>query len=474
MQAFDVGVKYDIEPKTTSPYNSGKMSKETHNNAIKLLNSLRFAAGLSHNIGLTDSYNKLAQDASLLCSVNDFLSHFDQPKPKNMNKNLYDSGAKGCASCNLGQGHIHINDSILGWVSDEDSGNFDRMGHRRWVLNPTMKDTGFGLVKEFSGMYSLDRNCPENKNTNVIWPTQNMPIEFFGDNYPWTLSTGRNITKKVVVTLTNKKTKKVIKFDKYTNNKFLVNNDGYGLTGCVIFRPNLKYSDGDSYQVDVNCTDFSVSYDVTFFNLKCIHNKEIIGTIKSSCVKKGKKIVICDKCGIFEEDLELDVHDEEILSLTEANCIKKGKKIYECITCCQHLEEEIGLKPHDYITKPIKGSYKVEATCKVCNKKIQFIPPTKFNLWWKKGGEEGNYSSAVPRNNPIDSSIFCYVEGVNGDSNYNEIIFEVSDPSLLKLPKKIENGPYNELKVLGSGMVELTIYPRYNPSLKKSVKINLG
>ena len=252
MQAFDVGVKYDIEPKTTSPYNSGKMSKETHNNAIKLLNSLRFAAGLSHNIGLTDSYNKLAQDASLLCSVNDFLSHYDQPKPKNMNKNLYDSGAKGCASCNLGQGHIHINDSILGWVSDEDSGNFDRMGHRRWVLNPEMKDTGFGLVKEFSGMYSLDRNCPENKNTNVIWPTQNMPIEFFGDNYPWTLSTGRNITKKVVVTLTNKKTKKVIKFDKYTNNKFLVNNDGYGLTGCVIFRPNLKYSDGDSYQVDVN------------------------------------------------------------------------------------------------------------------------------------------------------------------------------------------------------------------------------
>lgn len=88
--------------------------------------------------------------------------------------------------------------------------------------------------------------------------------------------------------------------------------------------------------------------------------------------------------------------------------------------------------------------------------------------------KKGNFLVLFSRNNPIDSPIFCYIEGVNGDSNYNEIIFEVSDPTLLKLPKKIENGPYNELKVLGSGMVELTIYPRYNPSLKKYLKINLG
>ena len=201
-----------------------------------------------------------------------------------MNKNLYDSGVKGCATCNLGQGDIHINNSIYGWVYDQDSSFFDWMEHRRWVLNPKMKETGFGLVKEFSGMYSHDCNCPENKNINVIWPIQNMLIEFFGDNYPWTLSTGKKITKKVIVTLTNKKTKKVIKFDKYTNNKFLVNNDSFGQIGCAIFRPNLKYLDGDSYQVDVNCTDFSVSYDVKFFNLKCIHNKVIIGTINPSCV----------------------------------------------------------------------------------------------------------------------------------------------------------------------------------------------
>ena len=321
-------MKYDIQPKTTSPYNSGKISKETYDDALKYLNSLRFAAGLSYNVGTTDEYNKLAQDASLLCQINNLLAHEGQPKPKNMDKKLYDSAAKGCRTSNLANGCHNLNSSIQCWVSDEDEGNFDRMGHRRWVLNPTMKNTGLGLVKKFSGMYSFDSKSQENYVKNVAWPCQHMPIEFFGDNYPWTLSTDENLDKKVTVTITNKKTKAVTKFDSYKNNKFLVNNDGYGQKGCVIFRPNFKYSEGDSFRVDVNCTKLSVSYDVSFFHIKCMHKREKLGIIKSSCVKKGKKIFFCDKCGLFEEPLELEPHDEEVSSYTRANCLKKGRKVY--------------------------------------------------------------------------------------------------------------------------------------------------
>ena len=108
---------YDIQPKLTPQYNSGKISKKTLDNSMKYLNSLRFAAGLSYDIGLTDEYLKLAQDASLLCQVNNLLQHSDQPKPKNMDQKLFESGDRGC-------------NSIFGWVSDKDSGNFDRMGHR--------------------------------------------------------------------------------------------------------------------------------------------------------------------------------------------------------------------------------------------------------------------------------------------------------------------------------------------------------
>ena len=70
---------------------------------------MRFIAGLSYNIGVKDEYNKLAQDASLLMSVNNLLEHHGHPKPKNMDKKLYDSGSKGCSSCNIGSGDYNIN-----------------------------------------------------------------------------------------------------------------------------------------------------------------------------------------------------------------------------------------------------------------------------------------------------------------------------------------------------------------------------
>ena len=73
--------------------------------------------------------------------------------------------------------------------------------------NPTMKNTGFGKVGSYFAMYSFDEESSENLKKNVAWPSQNMPIEFFGDDYPWTLSVGKNISKKVEVKITNKKTK---------------------------------------------------------------------------------------------------------------------------------------------------------------------------------------------------------------------------------------------------------------------------
>ena len=358
--------------------------------------------------------------------INNLMAHFGQPKPKNMSKSLYDSGALGCAKSNLSSGCSNLQNAIQDWVSDEDTSNFDRVGHRRWVLNPTMKDTGLGFLNNFSAMYALDNDCPENKEKNVAWPCQNMPIEFFGDNYPWSLSVNKVLNKKVKVSITDKKTNKVTKFENISNDKFVVNNENYGQPGCIIFRPNFKYSDGDSFRVDVNCTDFSVSYDVNFFHIKCVHNKDILGIIK-----------------------------------------------YKCSFCYQVFDEEIGIQPHDYTLKRIPNISKTEGTCKDCGKKIQFTPPTKFSLWFKRK-EDKNYSDAILFCTPIGSEIIVWVEGVNGDSDYSEIIFEVSDPSLLKLPKKIGNNPNNCLKVIGSGNVEVTYYPKYNPNFKRSFRISLG
>ena len=61
MKLFEFPVKYDISPKTRSPFNSGKISKITIDNALKFMNALRYTAVLRHNKGVTEKYNKLAQ-----------------------------------------------------------------------------------------------------------------------------------------------------------------------------------------------------------------------------------------------------------------------------------------------------------------------------------------------------------------------------------------------------------------------------
>ena len=157
MELLDFPIKYDITPKTkASPFNSGKISKITYDIALKYMNLLRYTTGLSYNIGMTEKYNQLTQDASLLCQLNNKLAHVGHPKPKDLDKKLYDSGAKGCDECNLGMGHENLMSSVNGWASDEDAHNFPRVGHRRWLLNPTMKNTGFGYVGRFSAMYAFD------------------------------------------------------------------------------------------------------------------------------------------------------------------------------------------------------------------------------------------------------------------------------------------------------------------------------
>ena len=276
-----------------------------------------------------------------------------------------------------------------------------------------------------------------------------------------------------MTSVNNEKEKYGTKFENITPDKFAVENGNYGQVGCVIFRPNFKYTDGDSFRVDVDCTDFAVSYDVNFFNLKCTHNKELIGKINSFCIKKGKIIYFCDKCGIIEEPIALEPHQEQIISYTRATCQTKGRKRYKCSFCLQIFDEEIDIQPHDYILREMYDSSKTEGTCRDCFKKIQFYPPTSFKLWYKKENEKGNFSCEPPYNNPVGSIILVWVDEVNGDKDYNEMIFEVSNPALLKLPSRIIND-VNALKVIGAGNVRVTCYPKYNPSLKKSFSLTLG
>lgn len=264
-------VTYKEKPSIKTPYKAGCLTDETLNSAIKMLNQVRYIAGISYNVSLNDEANAKTQAASLVNSVNDTLSHTPE-KPTDMEDALYQLGAKGAGSSNLGAGYDTINSSIVnGYMDDGDSSNIDRVGHRRWVLNPKMSATGFGYCEGYTALYAFDSNNKTASEYGVAWPAQTIPTDYFGVNYPWSISMGYEVNQdSVQVKLVRLSDNRTWNFSSSSaDGYFNVNNDGYGQTGCIIFRPdNIEtYANGDKFQVTITGLNTPVSYQVSFFDL---------------------------------------------------------------------------------------------------------------------------------------------------------------------------------------------------------------
>jgi len=271
---------YAQEPVVSGDYSAGKLSDETLDSAVKMLNCVRYIAGISYNVKVTDSYNSLAQTATLVNYVNNRLSHYPA-KPADMDESLYELGVEGASSSNIAWTSwkgCSMNWTIVdSWMEDGDDYNIDRVGHRRWLINPKMKYTGFGAVSEnrgtYSAVYAFDTKNSKAAEYGVAWPAQNMPVEYFGAGFPWSVSMGSTVDiSSVKVKLTRESDNKTWNFSSSeADGYFNVNNDGYGQKGCIIFRPDTDedYEAGDVYNVSITGLGDGkdVSYSVNFFEL---------------------------------------------------------------------------------------------------------------------------------------------------------------------------------------------------------------
>lgn len=252
---------FSTDPVTAQPYAPGSLSQDTLDGAVTMLNQIRFIAGVQDNVTLDDTYNQMTQAASLVNYVNKELTHYPQ-KPDGMEDELFQLAADGAKSSNIAcapWASQTFKDSLInGWMADYDDSNIDRLGHRRWCINPEMGKTGFGAVTGTNGtynaMYSFDKSNTGAAETGVAWPAQNMPIEYFHDVYPWSVSMGNEVDKdSVTVTLTKVSDGQTWTFSSASaDGYFNVDNGRYGQQGCIIFRPDgAKYVAGDSYRVTI-------------------------------------------------------------------------------------------------------------------------------------------------------------------------------------------------------------------------------
>ena len=282
----DMETTYSEEPDVFAPYNLGAVSQECIDNVTNVVNLARYAAGLSGMVEADSELNKKAQAGALCDAAIGDLTHTPY-RPRDMSDELYNLGKEGASSSNIAHASYNLTlpATIRMYLSDSDSGNRKKVGHRRWILYPALYKTGFGQVENYSATHVIggQRNYSAHE-YGVAWPAQNTPVEllsYSGDGrgvsgYPWSVSFGEKPGDNINVTLIDLKTGNSWHFSNTygDDGEFYVNNSGYGQRGCVIFFPeNLSLDRGDQFEVRINNIGIagyqdSLTYRVNIFSLK--------------------------------------------------------------------------------------------------------------------------------------------------------------------------------------------------------------
>lgn len=158
-----------------SSCNAGTISTDFQNATLRRINWFRAMAGLPASVTLDSVFNQKAQQAALMMSANNSLSH----SPPSTWLCYTTAGAEGASKSNLGLGHLGAEGVSDGAIREAGSNNAP-VGHRRWVLYPQTSRMGVGDVPATGDQYSgtavwvQDGNYgatrPTVRDTFVAWP----------------------------------------------------------------------------------------------------------------------------------------------------------------------------------------------------------------------------------------------------------------------------------------------------------------
>ena len=281
---------FETAPVVSGSYATGKVKDFYLQAATKRLSALRNIAGLP-SVTMDAQMNTQAQYGAVLLAASNF-SHYPA-KPDDMDEDFWQKGQSATSSSNLAGGR-HLTSTPDGFMKDEGINNLSVMGHRRWQLNPTMAKVGFGYAVNQGNMYTRyavekahDQSGPSIDYRFISWPASgNFPKELFDYDTAWSVtlspvyyqtpdinSVNVTVTKESdgrKWTFSNSETYTETLYDKY----FTVETNGYGVSNCIIFRPDgINANDIDGiYTVvisglrDTFGHSVSLSYKVDFFN----------------------------------------------------------------------------------------------------------------------------------------------------------------------------------------------------------------
>ncbi|WP_372662553.1 S-layer homology domain-containing protein [Cohnella sp.] len=295
--AGDVDNPFLTKPSSSKPYAAGSLKANYIKDGVNAVNFYRFISGLPYDVTSTAQLNSRAQHGSVLLAAEGNFSH-TPTQPSDMPANFYDKGYESTSSANIYgstgyDDHIVVR-SINAYMEDSDIYNLDRLGHRRWILNPPLKQVGIGLAKSadnwtYSALQVFDQSRNEKVGYSYIaYPAPGaFPIEVFKPLYAWSFSINPEeyaepSIKEVSVSLKRLRDNKTWNLNAKSNTVtesgayFNVENSDYGTGPAIIFRPTgvEEYKAGDRFEVTINGlkstsgTAKPVSYTVDFISAK--------------------------------------------------------------------------------------------------------------------------------------------------------------------------------------------------------------
>ena len=272
----------------------GSLTEAAQQEALDYLNFLRWIAGLNP-VALSPLYSLRSQNGALLLAANDEISHTPE-QPDQMDDALYESALLGTSQGNLAKFNWMRPEILLDGVEyfarDDGSMNLSVLGHRRWLLNPAMAETGFGLANAASGMsyvvmYAVDEGNASAEWSEVCWPAEGaFPVELMRSQIAWSVSLNDETydlsASSPVIELTEEVSGARFAFNlaSGTGDGFCyLSTEACGSGSCLIFRPDLSGAGLNEYLqnqlwdvrigglVGMDGSDLSIAYRVEMVSL---------------------------------------------------------------------------------------------------------------------------------------------------------------------------------------------------------------
>lgn len=229
--------------------------------SLRLLKIFRYLCDVPYeDIRLDAQMNAWAEAGARLCEAIGRLDH--TPANPGWPEEDYKFGYIGTSRSNLYMGHPErkpMEASVPAYMDDSDASNIDRVGHRRWCINPRMLRAGFGSAGRFSAMYAHDASRKEVPEFDFVAypPPGFMPVYYFGERHAWSVSLNpKKFDKpergglKVTVRAVDDdflRADAPLPLDHFT-----LSSEGMGLRDCIIFRPKgIELEPDAKYWVEI-------------------------------------------------------------------------------------------------------------------------------------------------------------------------------------------------------------------------------